>query len=129
MYNINKSLLSGNKKLSIHKRKFGSAQKKSAKGSFNKKRSTKKTCNKKNKKSTNKMYKCNTKTGRWNLKSIKKKSRRGRKMSQEKCKKILQKKIRINIDEFKNKKFKSIKQAIAVAYNQVKKNHNCDFKK
>lgn len=60
------------------------------------------------------------------------KSRKGRK---SRCKILLQKKIRYNIEEFKKgkrmsngQKFTSIKQCIAVAYSQVKKsNPRCKF--
>ena len=45
----------------------------------------------------------------------------------QKCKKMLSEKIAININEYKEGKYKSRKQAIAVSYSQVrKKSPVCD---
>ena len=58
-------------------------------------------------------------------KSVKRSMRRmrmGMKKS-AKCQKILSKKIGINMAEYKQGRYSSPKQAIAVAYSQVKKNH------
>jgi len=46
-----------------------------------------------------------------------------RKSRRSKCKKYLQKKIGINMNEFKTGRYKSRVQAIAVAYKQVGKKH------
>lgn len=43
--------------------------------------------------------------------------------SKSKCKNYLRKKIAINMEEFKKKRFVSPAQAIAVAYSQVRKKH------
>ncbi len=40
-----------------------------------------------------------------------------------KCRKYLSEKIKINMNELKNGRFKNRKQAIAVSYSQVKKDH------
>jgi hypothetical protein len=49
--------------------------------------------------------------------------KRKRRRSKSKCKKYLQKKIGININEYKTGRYKSRSQAIAVAYKQVGKKH------
>lgn len=66
---------------------------------------------------------------------VSKKSRRGKRKSLQvkkslkrkslktKCNQSLRLKIRKNISGFRRKKFKSPKQAIAVAYNQMRKSH------
>jgi hypothetical protein len=46
-----------------------------------------------------------------------------RRKSKSKCKKYLQNKIRINMDEYKTGRYKSRSQAIAVSYSQVLKKH------
>ena len=44
------------------------------------------------------------------------------------CKQALQKKIKINIDEYKTGRWVSPKQAIAVSYSQVKRKYpQCNF--
>jgi hypothetical protein len=43
--------------------------------------------------------------------------------TKKQCKKILSKKIRINIEEMKNGRFSSRAQAIAVSYSQTNKKH------
>jgi len=43
------------------------------------------------------------------------------KKSKKQCKDLLQKKIRINISEFKKGRWKSPKQAVAVSYSQIRK--------
>jgi hypothetical protein len=53
----------------------------------------------------------------------KSKSKSKRRSRSSKCKKYLQKKIGINISEFKNGLYISKSQAIAVAYSQVRKKH------
>ena len=54
---------------------------------------------------------------------LKKKSKRN-----SKCRKVLSKKIAINMDEFKHGRFVSRAQAIAVSYSQVKKHYpKCKF--
>tara|TARA_Y100000768_G_scaffold373532_1_gene342264 strand:- start:4368 stop:4628 length:261 start_codon:yes stop_codon:yes gene_type:complete len=57
------------------------------------------------------------------------KSKRKKYMTKKRCKSYLQQKIRKNISEHmksNKKKFKSIKQAIAVSYSQIKRSHkNC----
>ena len=45
------------------------------------------------------------------------------KKSIEQCKKELQKKIRINMYEYKSGRYKSPKQALAVSYSQIKKKY------
>jgi hypothetical protein len=42
------------------------------------------------------------------------------KKSKKQCKDLLQKKIRINITEFKKGRWKSPKQAVAVSYSQIR---------
>ena len=56
---------------------------------------------------------------------VRKSKRRSKKSKRRssKCKKYLQKKIGINISEFKNGLYVSKSQAIAVAYSQVRKKH------
>ena len=51
------------------------------------------------------------------------KRRKRRSKSKSKCKKYLQNKISINIDEYKTGRYISRSQAIAVSYNQVLKKH------
>jgi hypothetical protein len=46
-----------------------------------------------------------------------------RKRSKSKCKKYLQKKIAINMNEYKTGRYKTRSQAIAVSYKQVGKKH------
>lgn len=46
-----------------------------------------------------------------------------RSKSKSKCKKYLQDKISINIDEYKTGRYSSRSQAIAVSYSQVLKKH------
>lgn len=76
-----------------------------------------------------KNYKISSKS-RKSSRSIKR-SRRSKKSSKRsgKCKKLLQKKIEINMKEYKdNKRWKSPKQAIAVSYAQAHKiNPKCKF--
>ena len=61
--------------------------------------------------------------------SKKKNNRRSKKNSRkklstkEKCKKYLQKKIKINMSEYKRGRYKSHKQALAVSYSQAKKKY------
>ena len=56
-------------------------------------------------------------------KSLDGKRRKSRRRSKSKCKKYLQKKIGINMNEFKTGRYKSRSQAIAVSYKQVGKKH------
>ncbi len=60
-----------------------------------------------------------------NRKSNRKSSKKHIKPKGMSCKEFLQKKIAINIREFKNgnKKIKSIPQAIAISYSQVRKSN------
>ncbi len=57
----------------------------------------------------------------------KKSSRRRRKIksrrSKSKCRKYLQDKVRINMDEYKKGRYVSRSQAIAVSYSQILKKH------
>ena len=55
-------------------------------------------------------------------KSVRKSPRKSVRKS-KKCQKNISKKIAINIDEFKEGRYVSKSQAIAVAYSQVKKRH------
>ena len=58
------------------------------------------------------------------MNKVRKSKRRSKsKCKSSKCKKYLQKKIGINISEFKNGLYVSKSQAIAVAYSQVRKKH------
>jgi len=58
------------------------------------------------------------------MNKVRKSKRRSKRRSRRsKCKKYLQKKIGINISEFKNGLYVSKAQAIAVAYSQVRKKH------
>jgi hypothetical protein len=52
-----------------------------------------------------------------------KKKRSKRVSNVNKCKKYLQKKIRINMSEYKNGRYVSRKQALAVSYSQTKKKY------
>ena len=54
-------------------------------------------------------------------KKIKSSSTHHGKKSKKQCKDLLQKKIRINILEFKKGRWKSPKQAVAVSYSQIRK--------
>jgi hypothetical protein len=56
-------------------------------------------------------------------KSLDGKRRKSKRRSKSKCKKYLQKKIRINMNEYKTGRYKSRSQAIAVSYKQVGKKH------
>ena len=49
--------------------------------------------------------------------------KRKRRKSKSKCKKYLQKKIRINMNEYKTGRYKSRSKAIAVSYTQIGKKH------
>jgi hypothetical protein len=51
------------------------------------------------------------------------KRRKSKRRSKSKCKKYLQDKIRINMDEYKEGRYSSRSQAIAVSYSQVLKKH------
>ena len=55
--------------------------------------------------------------------SKRKKTSKRRSKNKSKCKKYLQNKIRINMDEYKTGRYKSRSQAIAVSYSQVLKKH------
>ena len=52
-----------------------------------------------------------------------KKNSRKKLSTKEKCKKYLQKKIKINMSEYKLGRYKSHKQALAVSYSQAKKKY------
>lgn len=56
-------------------------------------------------------------------KSLDGKRKKSKRKSKSKCKKYLQKKIGININEYKTGRYKSRGQAIAVAYKQIGKKH------
>lgn len=57
-------------------------------------------------------------------KSVKRSKRRSRKQkSKSKCKKYLQDKIRINMDEYKTGRYSSRSQALAVSYSQILNKH------
>jgi hypothetical protein len=49
--------------------------------------------------------------------------KRSRRLSSKKCKDHLQKKIRINMGEYKSGRYSSRAQAVAVSYAQVKKKY------
>ncbi len=52
-----------------------------------------------------------------------------RKTSSDRCKKFLNEKIKINMHELKGGKFKTVAQAIAISYAQIRKKHpSCKFK-
>lgn len=51
------------------------------------------------------------------------KTSKRRSKNKSKCKKYLQNKIRINMDEYKTGRYKSRSQAIAVSYSQVLNKH------
>lgn len=71
-----------------------------------------------------KKYKSNKKYKRKSTKRRFSKSLKKRKsITKNKCKKYLQKKISINMSEWKRGKFKSQKQALAVSYSQLKKRY------
>ena len=59
------------------------------------------------------------------LKSKKSRKKKSKKLSptERKCKKYLQKKIKINMEEWKKGRFVSQKQALAVSYSQTKKKY------
>lgn len=71
-----------------------------------------------------KKYSIKTKRTKRSKRSKPRKSRTV-KRSKNNCKSKLKNKIKINIDEMKsgNKRIKSIKQAIAISYNQIKKKY------
>ena len=82
----------------------------------------------KNKKSKSKSKNKSKSKSKSKNKKVKSKSKtKSKKMSVKKtieqCKKELQKKIRINMNEYKSGKYKSPKQAIAVSYSQIKKKY------
>ena len=52
-----------------------------------------------------------------------KSTKRSRRLSSKKCKDHLQKKIRINMAEYKSGRYSSRAQAVAVSYAQIKKKY------
>ena len=82
-------------------------------------RSKKSKISKKISKISKKIYKISKKKN--NRRS--KKNSRKKLSTKEKCKKYLQKKIKINMSEYKLGRYKSHKQALAVSYSQAKKKY------
>lgn len=65
-----------------------------------------------------------TKTRKSNKKSkLKKRIKKRRSVTKTTCKRFLQKKISINMKEWKEGKYKSQKQALAVSYSQTRKKY------
>ena len=79
--------------------------------------------NKVKKLKTKKKLKSKSKNKKVKSKSKTKSKKMSVKKTIEQCKKELQKKIRINMNEYKSGRYKSPKQAIAVSYSQIKKKY------
>lgn len=60
---------------------------------------------------------------RQNRKSVKRSKKRSVRKYRSKCKKYLQDKIAINMNEYKQGRYVSKAQAVAVSYSQVRKKH------
>jgi N-acetylmuramoyl-L-alanine amidase CwlA len=117
---------------SSYKLKSKKSSRKSTRKSMRKSRKSMRKSRKSSRKSVRKSRKSSRKSMRKSRKSSRKYVRKSRKSSRKSvrksmgkrersCKDLLKEKVGINIGEFENGRFSSKKQAIAVAYSQVKK--------